>query len=441
MSRPITERSVLRVLLFGFSLVIVLLVAAGYVGVRNVRLIQESAAHLVSEQTVTSSLIDEIHREQGTLNAVFYNMGRGPDWVDREHVMGQLDASDEAIERIISSAEGTPDEQLWKDLRKEAVEFSAEARRLLAQENASTFSSRALLRQHEEVISIIAKLIANGLKRSEVSQEQIEALSRRLVNQSSILLGASLLLALLFALYTVRLATNLFRKMEEQTGELSRVSWHMLENQETTARRFSHELHDELGQSLTALKANLVALAASPERGRERLEDCLSLVDASITNVRELSQLLRPTILDDFGLDASLRWLAERFTQRTRIEVNYESNLTARLPEETETHLFRIAQEALTNVARHSGASEVRVELDAKYDRVYLRIGDNGRGLNGAADPARLGMGMIGMRARARSAGGEMVIARNNGNGLLLTTWVPVRAREHEVKDPHPVGR
>ena len=105
----------------------------------------------------------------------------------------------------------------------------------------------------------------------------------------------------------------------------------MLESQETAARRFSHELHDELGQSLTAIKANVTALDPATPPDPARLEDCRRLIDEAIQNVRELSHLLRPTILDDFGLDAGIRWLAERFGQRTGIEVDYKSSF-ARTP-------------------------------------------------------------------------------------------------------------
>jgi signal transduction histidine kinase len=110
------------------------------------------------------------------------------------------------------------------------------------------------------------------------------------------------------------MASNLVRGMEWQTAELGRVSFHMLEDQEAAARRFSHELHDELGQSLTAVKANLAAI----EGNSARVADCIHLVDEAIGNVREMSQLLRPTILDDFGLAAGLRWLCEGSTSPAR---------------------------------------------------------------------------------------------------------------------------
>src|SRR4029079_13803202 len=108
-------------------------------------------------------------------------------------------------------------------------------------------------------------------------------------------------------------------------------------------RRFSHELHDELGQSLAAIKSNITSSALDDWNTRKA--DCLHLVDDAIANVRELSQLLRPVILDDFGLDAGLRWLIDRFGERTGLDAKYESTFHERVSEETETHLFRITQE------------------------------------------------------------------------------------------------
>jgi signal transduction histidine kinase len=204
----------------------------------------------------------------------------------------------------------------------------------------------------------------------------------------------------------------------------------MLENQEATARRFSHELHDELGQSLSAIKTNLTALGSGSNGHGARLNDCLHLVDEAIGNVREMSHLLRPTILDDFGLEAGVRWLAEGFSARTNIPVHVRSAYSGRLPDETETHLFRIAQEALTNVARHAGAKNVEIKLEAQNAEVFLSIQDDGCGLpahlrNGA--PSKDGLGLIGMRARARSEGGDMVVRSRPGEGVHIEVRIPIR--------------
>jgi signal transduction histidine kinase len=242
------------------------------------------------------------------------------------------------------------------------------------------------------------------------------------------LVGGALVLALIFAAITVRIAARVFRQMQAQAGEISRVSFRMLEIQESVARRFSHELHDELGGALTAIKTDLGFLASDPS-DRARLDDCVKVVEQAISNVRELSQLLRPTILDDFGLDASLRWLVARFHERTGVEVDYQSTFEGRLPDETETHLFRIVQEALTNIARHSGATRVSISLSADDGLVRLTLSDNGRGL--AAD-RRNGMGLSGMRARAASFGGEVKIESKPGSGVTIEVRAPLAPMHQE---------
>src|SRR5581483_3783555 len=142
-------------------------------------------------------------------------------------------------------------------------------------------------------------------------------------------------------------------------------------------------------------------------------------------------------------LEAGLHWLAEGFTHRTGIEVKVEGELRGRLPDETETHLFRIAQEALTNVARHSGAQHVWMALSQSPNEIVLSIRDDGRGLPAAAadDGAALnGMGMIGMRARARSTGGDVTVRSRPAQGVQIEVRVPQNAIRHESKDPHPVS-
>ena len=418
---PVTYKKLQRVLVLGFSAVIVLLVAAAFVGVNSAQLIKESTAELVRSELVTTRLIEELQREQDTLNTTFYRLSRGPELVDRARALAQLDAADQAVGRIVQEAAGTPQANLWRQLDTATREFSSEARRLLALHNVPNYSSRDLLRRNEEVTGLVAKLISSNYNRAIAAQSRIDQRSSRLVNESVLLLGGCLLLALLCAIFTVRVTAVLFRKMGSQASDLTRVTWHMLENQETVARRFSHELHDELGQSLTAIKANLLALESNNHPDPARLEDCKHLVDEAVQNVREMSQLLRPTILDDFGLDAGIRWQTERFAQRTGIVVNYHSTFEDRLPDEAETHLFRIVQEALTNVARHSGATRVDIELQREGDRIHLRMQDNGRGFKNGNPPG--GLGLVGMHARASSIGGELSI--QSRDGVAIELWAP----------------
>jgi two-component system NarL family sensor kinase len=158
----------------------------------------------------------------------------------------------------------------------------------------------------------------------------------------------------------------------------------------------------------------------------------LRLVDEAIGNVRQMSHLLRPTILDDFGLEAGLRWLAEGFSARTNIAVNFESGYSGRLPDETETHLFRIAQEALTNVARHSGAKHVSLVLDRREDEVFLSIEDDGQGLTANGTSSNSGLGMIGMRARARSTGGDLTVRSRPESGVRIEVRAPA-GQDREV--------
>jgi signal transduction histidine kinase len=409
-------RTLLRVLVIGFAVVIALLAAAAVIGVHNARSITASTEALVADQLVITRLLDEVEREQEALNAAFYRMSRAPENVDRAKVLAALDQTGGEVAILVEKARGGPDEAAWNALERAVLDFSTEARQLLAGRKAPGFSSRDLFVQHEEVTAVVAHLADLSYARAADTRRRVGAQTASIVTESVLLIGGCLLVALISAVVTVRIAARVFRQMEAQAGELSRVSFRMLETQEATARRFSHELHDELGGSLTAIKTNLTN--GGP------VEDSVKLIDDAIANVRTLSQLLRPTILDDFGLDAGIRWLAEKFGERTGIDVDYRSQFDARLADETETHLFRIVQEALTNVARHANASRVTIFLRAENGDIRLTVSDNGRGL--AESPNHTGMGLTGMRARARSAGGDCVVSSTTGGGVTIDVTAPI---------------
>jgi signal transduction histidine kinase len=414
-------RTLLRVLVAGFAVVIALLAAAAVIGVQNARSITASTAVLVADQLTVTRLLDEVEREQEALNAVFYRMSRAPEKVDRAKVLAALDEAGGQVAILVQHARGGPDEAAWNELERAVIDFSTEARQLLNGRKAPGFSSRDLFMRHEEVTSVVAHLADLSYARAADTRRRVDAHTDSIVTESALLIGGCLLVALVSAIVTVRIAARVFRQMEAQASELSRVSFRMLETQEATARRFSHELHDELGGSLTAIKTNLT-------NAEPNIEDSIKLIDDAIDNVRTLSQLLRPTILDDFGLDAGIRWLADRFSERTNLDVDYRSHFDGRLADETETHLFRIVQEAFTNIARHANASRVAIFLRAENGSIKLTISDNGRGLIQAA-PEHTGMGLTGMTARARSAGGDCTISSTPGGGVTIDVTAPMEQK------------
>lgn len=406
---------------------IVLLLSAAFWGLRQIHSIQREIENLEGSEAETSRLIVALEDEQAALNAVFYRLSGDPQNLDREEVQEQLDRSNRQIAQMASGFAGTTDAPLWTELKVASGEFAMEAKRLLALESEDTLLSRDLFRNHNLIIGTVARLSQGNHRKALETQQQLAFLTQSFARSTSILLGSCLLLALICSVFTVRVTGRLFRRTQWQAGELSRVSWHLLEKQEETARRFSHELHDEMGQSLTALKANVANLTAETAPGPVRLDAINQLLDQAIGDVRQMSQLLRPTILDDFGLDASLRWLIENFSKHTGLEVRYQSGFKDRLPETLETHLFRIAQEALTNVAKHSAATHVEVSLQAAGGFLRLSIQDNGKGLPAASDPGRQnGLGLVGMRTRARAMEGELNLSAPPGGGLRVEIRVPL---------------
>jgi signal transduction histidine kinase len=272
-----------------------------------------------------------------------------------------------------------------------------------------------------------------------LNSERGSALEARIVKESEELrtqLQWVLILCFLLAAGTAGLSIwvidRAFAKLSWQSAELAHVSWHMLESHEKVARRFSHEMHDELGQSLSGLRGMLSRVNEADFRAIR--QECVGIVDEVLQTVRKLSQALRPVILDDFGLDSGLRWLCERFTHRTRIAVDYRSNYNLRLTEALETHLFRITQEALTNIARHSGATKASVEFHVEKGKVQLCISDNGRGLTVETEDKGISLGMVGMRARARQVDGELTVDNLKEGGLRIRVEAPLQQAETNVE-------
>ena len=217
--------------------------------------------------------------------------------------------------------------------------------------------------------------------------------------------------------------------LARRQGELAALSSRLMSVQEEERRRLSRELHDELGQSLTAVMAYLWLVERQPPGDeaalRSRIGEARHLVSKTLSAMRELSQLLRPSVLDDFGLVPSLDSHLKAFAERHQIATTFSADdLPERLPADVEVALYRITQEALTNVARHAEASRVRVRLASVAGELRLEVEDNGVGLprGGASRP---GTGLVGIRERARALGGTVAISSESGTRLTVRVPFP----------------
>ncbi|HVK56292.1 MAG TPA: CHASE domain-containing protein [Burkholderiales bacterium] len=230
-------------------------------------------------------------------------------------------------------------------------------------------------------------------------------------------------------LYTVMLRDITERKKAEtelqaSRNELAQLSASIQAGREEEKSHIARELHDDLGQRLTALKMDLSmlqsALPPEPTKLHDRTKAMHSLIDSTVTAVRRIAADLRPTMLDDLGLIPSIEWLASDFSTRygvaTHLELDHDE---LGFDNTATTAVFRMVQEALTNVARHAGASEVRISLVSNEGECVVRISDNGKGMP-TENRKPASFGLLGMRERARLLGGEVTIHSQSGKGTTI---------------------
>ena len=216
-------------------------------------------------------------------------------------------------------------------------------------------------------------------------------------------------------------------RSEQQLRDLAERLETIREDERT---RISREIHDELGQALTALKLDVAWVRNRLPRGNgpvtERTDAILARVDETMATVRRIATELRPSILDKMGLAAAIEWQAEEFARRTGMEVTITVALdTVSLNDSRATPIFRILQEALTNVARHSTATKVTIECSAGEDGVDLVVADNGLGITPQQLDSSRSLGLIGLRERARAFGGSIEMDGQPGIGTRVVARIP----------------
>jgi signal transduction histidine kinase len=285
-----------------------------------------------------------------------------------------------------------------------------------------------LIRMVDQVDAISARQMAASDARMN---ETFARLRSRLVLIVALAVGMGLLLAGFTIWRTLRLEQELERRYREvlhTQQELADLSARLVSAQEEERRNISRELHDEVGQSLSALlmeAGNAAALVAPKDAHvRQHVESIKKLAEASVNIIRNMTLLLRPSMLDDFGLVPALEWQAREVSKRTGIRVQVAAAESAgELPDELKTCIYRVVQEALHNCARHAQARSVRVVVRQEESRIVLSVEDDGRGF----DARRVrGLGLVGMEERVRHLGGAFQIRSTRGSGTKVDVELPL---------------
>lgn len=289
---------------------------------------------------------------------------------------------------------------------------------------------RAQLKQRSAALQIAAeieKLNADALANQQQEIAAAESRFRRtllLISFVGVLLGAAI------AWFTILYTRRLEKHSDEVRSELRQLSQHVVKVQEHERRSISRELHDEVGQTLTGLRMELANLDGPSLQQNtvdyQRLQEAKRLSERALQSVRSLSMLLRPSMLDDLGLGPAVSWQAREFSRRSGVPVDVAVDGDVDdVPDEIRTCLYRVVQEALTNIARHAAATRIRLSLKRSADEVSVVVDDNGAGFD-PSRPRTRGLGLVGMKERAAELSGTVDVASAPGKGTRISVRIPL---------------
>ena len=365
----------------------------------------------------------------------------------------QLDATyssiDRAFERYVPILDTISERGQVRRLRDEVNEFRRTMRNVLESKrrdpnaDARTLLNREVVPRREAAIRVSEEVQA--LNRAAFVQHQNEIASvhrvaeRHIWERLGFALLASLAIGLFASVYAGKLERRLWRQMatnEQNTRYLQQLSTKLIGAQEEERRTIARELHDEIGQVLTAVKVELsVAQRTLQTAGWPSglLNDAQTIADSALHSVRDLSQLLHPALLDDLGLAAAIEWQANAFAKRHGLRVDVrQDHMAKRLAPEVELAAYRIVQEALNNVVKHARASTCWVTLRRFANDLEITVADDGSGFDPTEvrEPHRRpGLGLIGMRERAAQLEGRVALDSARGAGTRVRVRLPLRMR------------
>ncbi len=362
----------------------------------------------------------------------------------RLDILRGYDSIDELLEQYVPFVGSADERESIAQLRKEIRDFQAGSNEVLAIDSRTwPADERLLLRrfmpEREAVIRVseqVQTLNRNAYIQQQRTLRELQgATQRQIWTVFGIAIGVSLAIAWLASSHATKLERRLVeqRAREEQIGaDLHRLSARLVQVQEDEQRRIARELHDEVGQALSAVKLQLVVAQRRLERAdnaAQLLADAEASADSALRTVRDMSRWLHPSALDDLGLVAAVESQVGDFRRRQGLQIEFShGGLDGRLDSETERAIYRIVQETLTNIAKHAHATTVRVRLLAGPEQVHVVVEDNGTGFDvvDVERPGkRRGLGLLGMRERSAQLGGIVRIESQRGKGTRIEVQLP----------------
>ncbi len=434
------------VLAIGFGGLLALMSATGFDSLRALYRLEAGHARITRDYLERRHALERIRSQLFLAGAAVREFLTEPDAGEAGQRRSEILRLKQEIERDIHSYSSQPREDeraLLTDLRSGVQKYFDSAAPALGWSEAQRrtdgyeFLRTRVAPQRRALARIAAQIGDANDAALDAGNHRAAALFTAFRGRMTLMFGATLglgvLLAGLSAVSIVRLENEArlrYREAAAARSELQELSARLVEAQEEERRAISRELHDETGQALSAVLVDLSNLATGIPREdsgtHARLETMRKLVQATLDSIRNISLLLRPSMLDDFGLAPALEWQAREAARRSGIRVEVDARQAPEdLPEELKTCVYRVVQEALHNCARHSGAGAAEVTVRTAQDALHLQIADDGRGFD--ASRTR-GLGLLGIEERVRRLGGALQVQSQPGRGTRLTIALPLAA-------------
>ena len=356
-----------------------------------------------------------------------------------ERVRGDLDAALH-LEEYYAEVHRTPEQRAY--LSQQLAQFWDAVDRMFAlagngKEDEARDQIRLSLQARQAALSTaVSRLLVENNEAQQQAGVQVARIYDGVQRQLYIFLGAALVAIVLMSLYLIHSNRQIFARLAVLSDQRSDLAQKLISAQESTLRHISRELHDEFGQVLTAIGSLLSRVEKQVPQGaplRSDLHEVREIAQSTLNNIRGLSQALHPVLLEEEGLESTLNWYIPTVERQTGLKLHYEKSGAAFLIESSAgVHIYRVLQEALNNVSRHSGAKEAWVRLKFAGNALELEIEDHGKGF--VAKTANHGIGLVGMRERAELIDGKLEILQPPLGGTLIRLIVPREKVEVHVR-------